>query len=85
MVESGEVDLEKLRRYMDKVDRFNETGEVTVTTLPYEGPDLSPGAARPNVMGGRSGRVTIPIVHPDGTSGGKRVVNLRGTLEDTEE
>lgn len=38
--------------YGAKVDAFNETGEVSMTRLGYEGPDLSPGADRPNSMKG---------------------------------
>lgn len=52
MMETAE-DADDLMRAMDygfKVDRFHQTGELFETTLPYEGPDLSPGAVegRPN-------------------------------------
>lgn len=43
-------DLAKAHAYGAKVDAFNESPLVTVTRLPYEGPDLSPGVSRPNSM-----------------------------------
>lgn len=65
--------------YGDKVEAFRDSGMVTITELPYEGPDLSPGADRPNCMG-RGGlkmqRPTTAIYTADGKSGGRRVVPL---------
>ena len=52
MMETAE-DADDLMRAMDygiKVDKFCKTGETKTVSLPYEGPDLSPGAVegRPN-------------------------------------
>ncbi len=63
--------------YGDKVEAFRDSGMVSITELPYEGPDLSPGGTegRPNCMkraGKKSQRPTTSI--PD--SGGRRVVPL---------
>jgi hypothetical protein len=71
----GAEEIERVLNYMDKVDAFRKTGMVTITTLPYEGPDLSPGADRENCMkraGKKSQRPTTPIPG----SGGRRIVPL---------
>lgn len=52
-VESGDPEkMERARAYGEKVDAFLATGEATMLRLEYEGPDLSPGADRPNCMKG---------------------------------
>ena len=43
--------------YGDKVEAFRDSGMVSITSLEYEGPDLSPGGDRPNCMGGVRGKV----------------------------
>jgi hypothetical protein len=59
-------ELGKVMAYAAKVDAFNRGGEVVVTELPYEGPDLSPGADRPNCMRGVKNKVTHPMYDSDG-------------------
>ena len=65
--------------YGDKVEAFRDSGMVSITTLPYEGPDLAPGADRDNCMkraGKKAQRPTTPIYGTEGKSGGRRVVPL---------
>lgn len=58
--------LGKIMEYAAKVDRFNERGVIVSTKLSYEGPDLSPGADRPNSMKGTARKVTLPLYDQDG-------------------
>jgi len=61
--------------YGDKVEAFRDSGMVSITELPYEGPSLAPGADRANCMkraGKKSQRPTTPIPG----SGGRRIVPL---------
>lgn len=75
-------ELEKALDYMDKVDAFHKTGEVTVTQLEYEGPDLSPGAERENSMKGVSRRKTSPIYDSDGNRLDGRKASVLSPTED---
>jgi hypothetical protein len=68
-------DVAKAMAYGAKVDAFNRTGEVTVTVLEYEGPDLSPGAERENSMK-LKGRSRPKPISPIAGSGGWKVVDL---------
>lgn len=56
-----EDDLARAMSYAAKVDEFNRTGEVTLTTLEYQGPDLSPGSDRENSMKGVPRRTMVRI------------------------
>jgi len=77
--------------YGDKVEAFRDSGMVSITTLDYEGPDLSPGADRPNSMrngAGSKGRgvkakVYSPLYDSDGVKiDGRRVSPILFNLEE---
>jgi hypothetical protein len=59
-------ELGKVLAYAAKVDAFHRGGEIVVTELDYEGPDLSPGAVRPNSMKGVRRGVSQPLFDSDG-------------------
>lgn len=61
-----EDDLAKAMAYAAKVDEFNRTGMVTLSTLEYEGPDLSPGAKRDNSMRGVKRSIGQTMYDEDG-------------------
>jgi len=69
-------DVAKALSYGAKVDEFNRTGEITLTELEYEGPDLSPGADRANSMKLRGNSRPKPFTAlPEG---GRKSRDLRG-------
>jgi len=73
--------------YGDKVEAFRDSGMVSITELPYEGPDLSPGAERPNCMKsngkGVKAKVYSPLYDSDGVKiDGRRVSPILFNLEE---
>lgn len=68
-------DLEKARKYGEKVDKFHQDGFVSITIFPYEGPDL--GDKRRNGMAGIPARVYQRMFDSEGDQiDGRRVVPL---------
>jgi hypothetical protein len=74
---NGAEDIERALNYMDKVDAFRDSGMVTLTELPYEGPDLSPGADRGNCMKENGRGVKAKIYSPLYDSDGLKIEGRR--------
>lgn len=62
--------------YAKKVDDHNRTGITSHTMLDYEGPDLSPGADRPNSMGDARRKPAVRVMDAEGSTGGRKSVAL---------